>query len=119
MMPDPGGWFARWSQKLISLLTKREVKTPLAFYFRCIWALLVIVIAALWFGAPNEHGRFFSIGIGFLVFLVVVVSIFAWWRPKNLVYGETGHRAEYKLGLGTATQEMTSAEVEALPGSPN
>jgi len=47
------------------------------------------------------------------------VYVFAWIKPKNLVYGETGHRAELRLGLGTEQKEIGAGELASLPGTTN
>jgi hypothetical protein len=118
-MPDPSGWFDNWSQKILGLFSRREVKTPLAFFFRCVWAIIVIVGLGVYLAVPADRIMLAWIGAGFLVFLVVVVGIFAWFKPKNLVYGETGHRAEFRLALGTEKREFSAGEVVRMPGIPN
>ena len=118
-MTDPDGWFDNWSQKILGLFSRREVKTPLAFFFRCVWALLVIVGLGVYLAVPVDRMKLAWIGVGFLAFLVLVVAVFAWFRPKHLVYGETGHRAEFRLALGTEKGEIGSSDVARLAGIPN
>jgi hypothetical protein len=52
---------------------------------------------------------------GALLALSAVVLLFAWFRPKHLVYGETGHRAEYKFEYGTDSRISTREEIDLLP----
>jgi hypothetical protein len=56
--------------------------------------------------------------LGYLV-LFVGVYFFAWCRPKHLVYGESGHRAETRFGMGTEQREIAPAELAMLPGTTN
>jgi len=51
--------------------------------------------------------------------MVVGVGAFAWKIPKHLVYGETGHRAEFRLRMGTETHELEAAEVANMTGTSN
>jgi hypothetical protein len=60
------------------------------------------------------------LGVGIvLVLMVLVVAVFAWCKPKNLVYGERGHRAETKMSFGTEKQELSEAEVSRMQGTVN
>jgi hypothetical protein len=118
-MPEPTGFFQDWSQKMLSLFTKREVKTPLGFFFRVVWVLPVILVAAFYAVSAERRFEAFLCCIGLLAAVILLVSVFAWFRPKNLVYGETGHRAELKLGMGTERQEISASDLASLPGAPN
>jgi hypothetical protein len=118
-MSDGGGWVEKFSQKVLSWFSQREVKTPLAFYFRLIGAVIVIVVAALYLGLPERRFQIFVIGMIFLGILAIIVTLFAWLGPKNLVYGEAGHRAELKFKFGTEKAELSSAELATLPGTSN
>lgn len=54
-----------------------------------------------------------------LILVCLIVAVFAWFRPKNLVYGETGHRAETKLSYGTEKESYSEAEMLTLPVASN
>ena len=51
--------------------------------------------------------------------LSLFVGILAMLKPKHLVYGESGHRAEHKLEFGNESQVYTRAEIRDLPPSRN
>ncbi|MGB9073100.1 MAG: hypothetical protein WCC22_10565 [Terriglobales bacterium] len=121
MASDGTTWFEKITGKFFSLLSQREVKTPLSFFFRIVTALTAIVLAALLAIGPDSNLRFkvFLIAVGFLAVLFVGVFLFAWIRPKHLVYGETGHRAEMKFAMGTEKKELGVAEIATIEGTTN
>ncbi len=103
----------------LTWVSKKEVKTPLSFFFRVVGALLVVVVAALWLCEPSQRVHIYYVGVGVFFVVFMFVYVFAWRQPKNLVYGETGHRAELRLGLGTEKREIGAAELASLPGTTN
>lgn len=121
---DKVGWNIHMTEYIKSILnyffssSKGEVKTPLSFLFRVVmvlalfgaFGLLVEPVLRIWiFG-----------GVFTLLFLMVSgVLFFAWCRPRNLVYGESGHRAEAKMQWGTEKKQLTLSEVAELPGIQN
>src|SRR5262249_5966848 len=106
MGSDGGGWIAEWSQKVLSWFSQREVKTPLAFNFRLVHAVVLIVLAGLFLAPAERRFEIIIIGLVALVFPGLVVTLFTAFNVKNLVYGESSHRAELKLRLGTEKQEF-------------
>jgi len=117
-MPDPAGWIEKFSQRVLSWFSQREVKTPLAFYFRLVGALVVLVIAAI-FAVPDRRFEVFIVGVIFLFVLAVIVGLFTCFNVKNLVYGESGHRAESKFRLVTEKREFGPSEVDELHQTQN
>jgi hypothetical protein len=95
------------------------VKTPLAFFFRVVGTLTLITLAGLIFIPQELRFRVFFIGVLFLAFLTILVFVFALVKPKNLVYGETGHRAELKFALGTEQHEIGPTEILTMEGTTN
>jgi len=83
-------------------------------------AVIVVLVALGGFLLqPNERILLFE-GAGIiLLFLSLVVGLIAWSRPKHLVYGETGYRAETKLSLGTEKEQIGEVELANLPGESN
>ena len=59
----------------------------------------------------------FSAAVFFI--LCLLVALFAFIRPKHLVYGETGHRAERKLEFGTERHSYTPEQLSNLPSQRN
>ena len=55
--------------------------------------------------------------VALVLFLAIVA--FAWFKPRNLVYGETSHRAERKMEYGTETQTFDREHIGALPATEN
>ena len=105
------------TKRVLSWLSQREVKTPLSFFFRLAGYFTLIVIVMVIWGSSEMQPVVLLGGAVLLVLVFIAVVIFAWHRPKNLVYGETGHRAEMKLGLGTESRTFSSAEIATLPGT--
>lgn len=89
-----------WWVRLIDVFAyalKREVKTPLSFFFLLVWAIAGIVIAGMLTLSRSDAGDslradLFYVGMAVLLLMFLVVCGAALFRPKNLVYGETGHR---------------------------
>lgn len=104
--------------RIVSWMSKREVKTPLSFFFRTSGAVLILTALALYL-IPDHRLAVYLYGISAMFVLTLVVALFAWLRPKNLVYGETGHRAETRLGLGTEHRIISQEEIATLEGTPN
>jgi hypothetical protein len=114
-------WLEKVTGKFLSLFTQKEVKTPLSFFFRIVTAASTIILAGMYLVGPDPNLRFkiLELAISVLLFLFIAVYVFALVRPKNLVYGETGHRAEMKFAMGTENHEMGAAEVASIEGTTN
>ena len=114
-MPPDGPW-ARLTRIATSIF-KEEVKTPLAFYFRVVILIPVVLGAILLISeAPTFKLEVLGMTFGFLFLLCVMVAAFAWWRPRHLVFGESGHRAELKLEYGTDQHVLSHSEAVTLEG---
>lgn len=112
-------WIDSITRKVLSLFSIKEVKTPLSFFFRVISAVVVLGAIALLTLEPENRYNMLIGAAAILIIVVLIVAIFAWCRPKNLVYGETGHRAETKLSFGTEKQSLSEAEMLRLPVTSN
>jgi hypothetical protein len=104
-------------KKIARWFVREEVKTPLSFFFK-----VIPYMTAAWLGilyAPGLDGatKFAIIRFSAYIFfsLCILVAIFAFTRPKHLVYGESGHRAERKLEFGTEKKTYTATELDELP----
>ncbi len=120
-MASESKWFESFTGKFFSLFSRREVKTPLAFFFRVVTAVSAIVLLSLYL-LHADSGLIFKvciIGLAVLIGLFLAVFIFAWFKPVNLVYGETGHRAERRFSMGTEQKELAAEEVATLQGQTN
>jgi hypothetical protein len=119
MISGPPEWIDKITRKVLSLFSIKEVKTPLSFFFRVTSAIVILGTIGLW--AIDTASRY-QVLVGAAVMLLILtltVSVFAWFRPKNLVYGETGHRAEAKLTFGTEKEEVSAGALATTPGIPN
>lgn len=118
-MTTEHGWLEKVSGKFLSLFTRKEVKTPLSFFFSITKLYTLVLLAALYLVGPDANLKIHAFYVGLLGYLVLFLGVylFAWCRPKNLVYGETGHRAESRFALGTEQREIEPAELAALPGT--
>jgi hypothetical protein len=106
-------------RRVFSLLSAKEVKTPLSFFFRLSSVIVVLVSLGGFLLQPSQRLLLFAGAGGILFFLALIVGLIAWSRPKNLVYGETGYRAETRLSLGTEKEQIGEAELARLPGESN
>ena len=112
-----------WDQinRVVSIFASSEVKTPLSFAFRM--ALYVAILAAVivLFSSLNDTFKESVLIFAGAVWLLLILAVFlfAWNRPTNLVYGETGHRAERKLMYGTNRKIQTAIEIESEKPIPN
>jgi hypothetical protein len=107
-------------RKMLRWFVKEEVKTPLAFFFKVIPYMTAAWIAILYSPVPNDT-KFALIKFSAEIFggFVILVAVFAFLKPRNLVYGESGHRAERKIELGTETRAYTSDELSELTQTKN
>lgn len=98
------------------VLTKREVKTPMAFYSRIVWVILALIVAPLYSRVGEPYQSAFPIvGIALFVALLAWVAFLNYTKPELLLYGAEAHfekwRMEYvpgpKSGMG-ATPPLSS-----------
>jgi len=102
-------------KRILRFFTKEEVKTPLAFFFKVVPYLVAAWIAVLYAPVSDQMKHtFFWVSSFILLGLCLLVGIIAWFRPKNLVYGESGHRAEHKLEFGTEERAIDEAHLDLL-----
>jgi len=108
-------------QKIVKWFARGEVKTPLSFFFKVIPYMTASWIAILY--APGLDGATKLVVIRFSAWifcgLCLLVALFAFIRPKHLVYGELGHRAEHKLEFGTEKRTYSAEEFDELPSTRN
>jgi hypothetical protein len=89
----------------------------LSFYFR-VAILIPVVLGAILLVSATDNFKLQVLGLslGFLLILCLLVAAFAWWRPKHLVFGESGHRAELRLEYGTDERILTRREASSIEG---
>jgi len=56
----------------------------------------------------------FEFGSWVFIGLCVLIGLLAFFKPRHLVYGEAGHRAERKFELGTETKTYNEEELGKL-----
>jgi hypothetical protein len=111
-MPEPRQFDFK---KIIRWFSKDEVKTPLSFFFKVIPYLTASWIAILYAPISDSMKQtLFQFSAWILVGLCVLIAVFAFFRPRHLVYGEAGHRAERKIELGTETKTYSTEEFDKL-----
>lgn len=103
---------------------RKEVKTPLSFFFRLVAAIVVLIAIGVFTMSHSVDGdmrRYYLIVVGLLMFsaMFIVVVLFAIFSPRNLVYGETAHRAEWRMQYGTEKLTLTPDQIAVLPGVQN
>jgi|SRR5580658_1832777 hypothetical protein len=89
---------ADWLETASVVLTKREPKTPMAFYLRIIWVILALIVVPPYSGLPEVYKTAFPI-VGIVLFVVVLgwVGFLNYYKPKYLLYGEKSHFEEWKF----------------------
>ena len=103
----------------MSLFSAKEVKTALSFFFRLTTITVGLVAFGVWVLQPGERLDLF-IGAGIIiVLLATIVGAIAWFKPKHLVYGESGFRAETRLTLGTEKEQIDADDLANLQGTSN
>ena len=103
-------------QKILRLFTREEVKTPLSLIFKAIAYLTATWIAILYSPLPSDAvTAMLKFAAYVFIFICLVVLVFAWNRPRHLVYGEAGHRAERKLEYGTDKKIINEEQLGNLP----
>lgn len=89
----------------------------MAFYFRFLVALTVVIGAGLYLVLPERRFEIFVIGMCALGGLALLVAFLTAFKIKNLVYGEASHRAELKLSMGTEKKEVSITELALTEGT--
>ena len=112
-------YMAWWGEirRVASWLFQKEVKTPLSFFFKIIPYMTGLWIAVLYSPVPTEY-KFAIIKFSAVIFclLCLFIAAFAFIKPQNLVFGESGHRAAMKFTYGTDKKELTAEEIASIPG---
>lgn len=102
-------------RKIVKWFSKEEVKTPLSFFFKVIPYMTAVWIAILYSPIPNEMKLSIVHFSGWVfIGLCGLIALFAFINPRNLVYGEAGHRAERKIEMGTETKTYSTEEFDKL-----
>ena len=107
-------------KKLVRFFSKEEVKTPLSFFFKVIPYMTASWIAILY--APVSDAMkmsLFEFGSWIFVGLCSLIAMFAFLKPRHLIYGEAGHRAERKIELGTESKVYSEDEINELKAIEN
>jgi hypothetical protein len=102
-------------KRIVRWFIKEEVKTPLSFFFKVIPYMTAAWIAILYSPVPSEI-KLTLVRFSAWVFIGLcgLIALFAFLRPKYLVYGETGHRAEKKIEFGTEKRAFSSEDLTTL-----
>ena len=87
----------------------------MSFLFKIV-SYLVAALVVILYSPLNDEKKMQLVMWTFYVLLGLsaAVLLFGWFRPKNLVYGETGHRAEHKMELGTEKKIVREGQLEEL-----
>jgi len=117
-MSSDEGWGYQGFRRLLKFFTREEVKTPLSFLFKVVGYLVVALFFIIYSPLPDPlKETFFIWTIRTLLFLATAVLLLAWFRPRHLVYGESGFRAERKMEYGTEQHIIGKEDVIVLDQS--
>jgi hypothetical protein len=106
-------------ETLAIALTKREPKTPMAFFNKALYAIAAVGIAPLYSNLePWYKIRFVITACVFIGALLVWISIYSWFKPQHLLYGAESHLEKWRLEYAaSATSSGAGATVQS--GQPN
>ena len=80
------------------VLTKREVKTPMAFYTRMIWVILALIVAPPYSHLADPYKSLLPIaGVLLFVALLVWVAFLNYKKPELLLYGAETHFEKWRM----------------------
>jgi hypothetical protein len=89
-------------------------------FFKVIPYMTAAWIAILYAPIPDQmKSSLFHFGSWVFIGLSSLVALFAFFRPRHLIYGESGHRAERRIELGTEKRVYTDDELQKLERSSN
>jgi small-conductance mechanosensitive channel len=87
-----------WMESFTAVMTKREPKTPVAFYSRMLWVITALIVAPLYASIPSEFKiAFLVIGVVLFIALGIFISVLVWKKPAHLLSGEETHLERYKI----------------------
>ena len=111
---DAGFWAA-----VLQHFGRREPKTPMAFYTRLIW-VVVVGLAGGFYWEVDIVTRAYMIVPFFLLAVAVFcwVAYLNWHRPEHLLYGEHTHFEKWKLAYGTEQGGASKADLNKASGNP-
>ncbi len=111
-MASPGFY-----ETLTSALSRREVKTPMAFYSRVLWVAIALILGPLYSSLEAKlQVILVSIGIALAVGVCVWVSFFAWKKPEYLLFEAETHFQRWRISYGTEMGTASPKELQA-PGT--
>jgi len=87
-----------WIVTMTQAMTRKEPKTPMAFYSRMLWVVFALIVAPLYSPGVSVGFKvaFATTGVLIALALAIWVSVFAWKKPKYLLYGAETHFEEWK-----------------------
>ena len=93
----------------------KAVNTPLGFFALSLLTGEVFLGIVLIYSDLSEIHKFYGMlmGAGMFLLVVLVVALFVWRFPKNLIYGEHGYLQD-KKSFGTEEKNMSKSELEKL-----
>ena len=95
-----------------------SINKPLGFFALAL-LIVEVFLATVLIGSSLEISQKIIglwIGVGLFVLVVIIVSIFVWFKPRNLMYDQFGHLADSgKILYGSSDDPLTSRTLETLP----
>lgn len=88
----------------------------MSFFFKVIPYMTALWIGILYVPGMDSGTKFALVRFSAWIFLGLcsMIALFAFLRPRHLVYGELGHRAERKMEFGSEKRTYTDLELESL-----
>jgi hypothetical protein len=101
------------------VLTKREVKTPMAFYTRMIWVILALIIAPPYSHLSDPYKALLPVaGVALFIGLLVWVGFLNYTKPDHLLYGAETHFEKWKLAYASGEGKTPTEHPSPLPEPP-
>lgn len=93
----------------------KTVNTPLGFFALSLLTGEVFLGIVLIYSNLEEPHKYIGmwLGAGMFALVVVIVALFVWRLPENLIFGEQGHLRN-KENFGTGEKNMSKNELERL-----
>ncbi len=93
------------------------IKSPLGFYVLALLIAEAFIALCVIFSNLEPEKKFIGllIGIGIFLLIIIIVALFAWFKPHNLTYNGYAHLLDTgKIPWGTNEDEVDYEELKKM-----